>query len=157
MRKRSQRLWLIGAAVVLVGGAIALASVALKDTVAFFYAPTDLIEKNVIAEGKSVRVGGLVEVGSESHNSEGVLVFRITDNRNTVPVLFDGIPPDLFKEGQGVVAEGKFDAEGRLVAKRVLAKHDENYMPKEVKDALCKKSPASCAGDNYGSAKEPAS
>jgi cytochrome c-type biogenesis protein CcmE len=138
MRKRSQRLWMIGAAAVLVAGAIGLAAVALKDTVAFFYSPSDLVEKNAIADGRSARVGGLVEVGSEGHNPEGALVFRITDNKHTVPVVFDGIPPDLFKEGQGVVAEGKFDAEGRLVAKRVLAKHDENYMPKEVYDALRK-------------------
>jgi cytochrome c-type biogenesis protein CcmE len=66
------------------------------------------------------------------------MIFRITDTKHTVPVMFDGIPPDLFKEGQGVVAEGKFDAEGRLIASRVLAKHDENYMPKETYDALRK-------------------
>jgi cytochrome c-type biogenesis protein CcmE len=138
MRKRSQRLWLIGAAGALAVGAIALAATALQDTVAFFYAPSDLIEKNVIVEGKSARVGGLVEVGSETHGAGGELLFRITDNKHAVPVVFDGIPPDLFREGQGVVAEGKFDAQGRLVASRVLAKHDENYMPKEVYDALRK-------------------
>ncbi len=157
MRKRSQRLWMIGAAAVLVAGAVALAATALKDTVAFFYSPSDLVEKNVIADGRSARVGGLVEVGSESHDADGMLVFRITDTKNTVPVMFDGIPPDLFREGQGVIAEGKFDGEGRLVAKRVLAKHDENYMPKEVYDALCKKSPESCVGDNMPGAKEPVS
>jgi cytochrome c-type biogenesis protein CcmE len=138
MRKRSQRLWLIGAAAVLVAGAIGLGAVALKDTVAFFYTPSDLVDRNVIAEGKSARVGGLVEVGSESHDSDGALVFKITDGKHNLPVIFDGIPPDLFKEGQGVVAEGRFDAQGQLVAKRVLAKHDENYMPKEVYDALKK-------------------
>jgi cytochrome c-type biogenesis protein CcmE len=157
MRKRSQRLWLIGAAVVLVGGAIALASVALKDTVAFFYSPSDLVEKNVVADGKSARVGGLVEAGSETHDSTGALLFHITDNKNSVPVVFDGIPPDLFKEGQGVIAEGRFDGEGRLIATRVLAKHDENYMPKEVHDALCKKSPESCQGDGGAYVKEPVS
>ena len=138
MRKRSQRLWLIGAAGALALGAVALAATALQDTVAFFYAPSDLVEKNVIAEGKSARVGGLVEVGSETHGSDGALMFRITDNKHTVPVVFEGIPPDLFREGQGVVAEGKFDADGTLIASRVLAKHDENYMPKEVYDALRK-------------------
>jgi cytochrome c-type biogenesis protein CcmE len=92
----------------------------------------------VIAEGKSARVGGLVEVGSEKHSADGALLFRITDNKHAVPVVFDGIPPDLFREGQGVVAEGRFDAEGRLIAKRVLAKHDENYMPPEVYEALKK-------------------
>jgi cytochrome c-type biogenesis protein CcmE len=138
MRKRSQRLWLIGAASVLALGAVALAATALQDTVAFFYSPSDLVEKQVIADGKSARVGGLVEERSVSHDAGGVMMFRITDTKHTVPVMFDGIPPDLFKEGQGVVAEGKFDAEGRLVASRVLAKHDENYMPKETYDALRK-------------------
>jgi cytochrome c-type biogenesis protein CcmE len=139
MRKRSQRLWLIGAAAVLVLGAGGLAAVGLQDAVAFFSAPTDLVEKDLIKPGKSARVGGLVEVGSETHGSNGELLFKITDGDHAVPVMFEGIPPDLFKEGQGVVAEGKFDESGRLVAKRVLAKHDENYMPKEVYDALRKK------------------
>ena len=138
MRKRSQRLWLIGVAGALGLGAVALAATALQDTVAFFYAPSDLVEKNVIAEGRSARVGGLVEVGSETHAASGELLFRITDNKHTVPVVFDGIPPDLFREGQGVVAEGKFNADGTLIASRVLAKHDENYMPAEVYDALRK-------------------
>jgi len=136
MRKRSQRLWFIGAAAVLVVGAIALAATALKDTVAFFYAPSDLLAKNVIQDGKSARVGGLVEVGSETHSKAGELLFRITDCAHSVPVVFDGIPPDLFREGQGVIAEGRFDAQGTLVAKRVLAKHDENYMPKEIYDKM---------------------
>ena len=136
MRKRSQRLWLIGAASVLAIGAVALAATALQDTVAFFYAPSDLVEKHVIVEGKSARVGGLVEERSVTHDAAGLMMFRITDTKHAVPVVFEGIPPDLFREGQGVVAEGKFDAEGRLVASRVLAKHDENYMPKETYDAL---------------------
>ena len=138
MRKRSQRLWLIGVAGVLAAGGVALAATALQDTVAFFYSPSDVIAKDVAASGKSARVGGLVEMKSVSHNAEGEMVFRITDNNNNIPVIFDGIPPDLFREGQGVIAEGKFDTQGRLVAKRVLAKHDENYMPKEVYDALRK-------------------
>ena len=136
MRKRSQRLWFIGAAAVLVVGAVALAATALKDTVAFFYAPSELLAKNVIQDGKSARVGGLVEIGSETHGKTGELLFRITDCAHSVPVVFAGVPPDLFKEGQGVVAEGKFDAQGQLVAKRVLAKHDENYMPKEIYEKM---------------------
>ncbi|HEX5006342.1 MAG TPA: cytochrome c maturation protein CcmE, partial [Hyphomonadaceae bacterium] len=84
----------------------------------------------------SARVGGLVEERSVTHDTAGLMMFRITDTKHAVPVVFDGIPPDLFREGQGVIAEGKFDGEGRLVAKRVLAKHDENYMPKETYDAL---------------------
>ncbi len=159
MRKRSQRLWFIVAAAVLATGGIALAATALAGTVSFFYSPTDVITKEVAANGRNARVGGLVEVKSVTHDANGMMLFKITDNQNAVPVVFDGIPPDLFREGQGVIAEGKFDHDGRLIANRVLAKHDENYMPKEVKDALCKKSPESCAGDSYGehpASKEPA-
>jgi cytochrome c-type biogenesis protein CcmE len=136
LRKRSQRLWLIGAAALLTTGAIALAVVALQDTVAFFQSPSDIVDKGVQNLKQSIRVGGLVEEGSETHGSGGELLFKITDGKNAVPVVFEGIPPDLFEEGKGVVAEGKFDETGRLVAKRVLAKHDENYMPKETYDAL---------------------
>jgi cytochrome c-type biogenesis protein CcmE len=149
MRKRSQRLWFIGAAALLAAGGVALAATALQDTVAFFYSPTDVITKDVAASGKNARVGGLVEVKSVGHDANGVMLFKITDNHNAVPVVFDGIPPDLFREGQGVIAEGKFDHDGRLVAKRVLAKHDENYMPKEVYDALRKEADGTVA-------KEPA-
>jgi cytochrome c-type biogenesis protein CcmE len=138
MRKRSQRLWMIGAAAALSLGAVALAATALKDTVAYFYAPSDLVDKNVIHEGKSARVGGLVEKGSVKQSPDGSVQFRITDGANAAQVTFTGLLPDLFQEGQGIVAEGVFDADNQLVAKRVLAKHDENYMPKEVYDALRK-------------------
>jgi cytochrome c-type biogenesis protein CcmE len=138
MRKRSQRIWMISAAAVLAAGAIGLAAVALQDTVSFFYSPSDVVEKDVALAGKSARVGGLVEVQSVKHDANGQLLFTITDTKNVVPVIFDGIPPDLFNEGQGVVAEGRFDGDGRLIASRVLAKHDENYMPKETYDALRK-------------------
>jgi cytochrome c-type biogenesis protein CcmE len=138
MRKRSQRLWLIGAASVLALGAVALAATALQDTVAFFYGPTDVVERNLAVEGQSARVGGLVEANSVSHDANGALVFRITDTKHAVPVVYNNIPPDLFSECQGVVAEGKFDTEGRLIANRVLAKHDENYMPAEVYESMKK-------------------
>jgi cytochrome c-type biogenesis protein CcmE len=138
MRKRSQRLWMIGAAALLSAGAVALAATALKDTVAYFYVPTDLVKKNVIHEGKSARVGGLVEAGSVKQGADGSVQFKITDGANAALVTFSGLLPDLFQEGQGIVAEGTFDANGQLVAKRVLAKHDENYMPKEVYDAMRK-------------------
>ncbi len=154
MRKRSQRLWLIGAASVLAVGAVALAATALQDTVAFFYGPTDVVEKNLALEGKSARIGGLVEARSISHDESGALVFRITDTKHTVPVIYNDIPPDLFSECQGVIAEGRFDTEGRLVAKRVLAKHDENYMPAEVYESMKKNageaSMTSCGNGNVG-------
>lgn len=136
MRKRSQRLWLIGAGALLTTGAVALAVVALQDTVAFFQSPSDIVAKGVGNLKQSIRVGGLVEEGSETHAADGALLFKITDGKHAVPVIYHDIPPDLFEEGKGVVAEGKFDETGRLVAKRVLAKHDENYMPKETYDAL---------------------
>ncbi len=136
MRKRSQRLWLIGAGALLTTGAVALAVVALQDTVAFFQSPSDIVAKGVGNLKQSIRVGGLVEEGSETHAEDGALLFKITDGKHAVPVIYHDIPPDLFEEGKGVVAEGKFDETGRLVAKRVLAKHDENYMPKETYDAL---------------------
>lgn len=139
MRKRSQRLWVISVAAVLAVGAVALAAVALKDTVAYFYTPSDVVNKQADIAGKSARVGGLVEKGSVKHTSDGLLHFRITDGPHALDVSFDQIPPDLFGEGQGVVAEGKFDANGALIAKRVLAKHDESYMPKEVYDSIRKR------------------
>ncbi|MBI1360913.1 MAG: cytochrome c maturation protein CcmE [Alphaproteobacteria bacterium] len=139
MRKRSQRLWLIGAAGLLGVAAIALAASGLKDTVAYFYAPSELVEKNEIKPGQSVRIGGLVEKKSIRHGADGSVLFRVTDGTNAVPVTFSGLLPDLFKEDQGVVAEGKFNADGELVAKRVLARHDETYMPKEVYEAFRKK------------------
>ncbi len=136
MRKRSQRLWMIGAAGVLVAGALALGATALRDTVSYFYAPSDLAEDGVIRVGLAARIGGLVEENSIRSGADGAVVFRVTDGVHAVPVSYHGLLPDLFEEGQGVVAEGQFNAEGELVAKRVLARHDENYMPKEVYDAL---------------------
>lgn len=143
MRKRSQRLWLVGAAAVLVTGAVALAVVGLQGAVAFFQSPSDIAAKGASSFHQSVRVGGLIEVGSQKHEEGGkLLTFSITDGKHAVPVVFEGIPPDMVKEGKGVVAEGKFDASGTLVASRVLAKHDENYMPKEAYDALKRASDA---------------
>ncbi len=153
MRKRSQRLWLIGSAGVLVAGAVALAVVGLQGAVAFFQSPSDIAEKGATSFHQSVRVGGLIEVGSQKHEEGGkLLTFSITDGKHTVPVVFEGIPPDMVKEGKGVVAEGKFDPSGTLVASRVLAKHDENYMPKEAYDAL-KRASDSEGESSYG--KEP--
>jgi cytochrome c-type biogenesis protein CcmE len=136
MRKRSQRLWMIGAAAVLGLGAIALAVPALQTTMNFFYSPSEVIAKDVASTRKSVRVGGLVEVQSVKHDAGGQLLFTITDTKNTVAVVYDKLPPDLFEEGKGVVAEGRFDEQGRFIASRVLAKHDENYISPEAYKAL---------------------
>jgi len=137
MRKRSQRLWFIGAAALLMTGAVGLGVAGLSGAVAFFQSPSDIAAKGTQSFTQTLRVGGLIEVGSQSHGENGrLLTFRITDCKHTVPVVFDGIPPDMVVEGKGVVAEGRFDSEGTLVATRVLAKHDENYMPKEAYDSL---------------------
>ncbi|MBI1339541.1 cytochrome c maturation protein CcmE [bacterium] len=142
MRARSQRLWLIATAGVLLAGATALALTALQDSVAYFYAPSELVAKDAHKEGTRVRVGGLVEAGSIERREGAEVRFKITDGANAVPVTFSQLLPDLFEEGQGVVAEGRLDPSGLLVAERVLARHDENYMPKEVYDALRKAAPA---------------
>jgi cytochrome c-type biogenesis protein CcmE len=153
MRKRSQRLWLIGAAAALVTGAVALAVVGLQGAVAFFQSPSDIAAKGTSSFKQALRVGGLIEVGSQKHEEGGkLLTFTITDGKHTIPVVFEGIPPDMVKEGKGVVAEGKFNESGVLVADRVLAKHDENYMPKEAYDALKRASEAD-GETTYG--KEP--
>jgi cytochrome c-type biogenesis protein CcmE len=149
VRKRSQRLWFIGAAALLAAGGLALAATALQDTVAFAYTPTQ-VEEDAVRPGRSVRIGGLVEAGSVG-NAEGAAIrFAITDNANSVPVVFTGVLPDLFAEGQGVVAEGALDESGTLVAKRVLARHDETYMPKEAYEALKKQAEADGGGASSG-------
>jgi cytochrome c-type biogenesis protein CcmE len=109
----------------------------LKDSIVFFNSPTDLVEKHV-KPGIRVRIGGLVEQGSVSRGDRLIVRFVVTDGKSTVPVIYQGLLPDLFREGQGVVAEGALDGNGTFRADSVLAKHDESYMPKEVADALKK-------------------
>ena len=123
-------------------GVLSLAAVlmlfALRDRIVFFHTPSDVIEKNLTA-GQRFRLGGLVAEGSVKRG-EGVHVeFVVTDTIQKVPVSYEGLLPDLFREGQGVVAEGALDNQGRFVADSVLAKHDETYMPPEVAAALKEK------------------
>ena len=109
---------------------------AFEDNLVFFYSPSDLVEKT-IPEGRRFRLGGLVEEGSVKRLADGLTVeFVVTDLVATVPVTYRGPLPDLFREGQGVVTEGKMAAGGVFIADSVLAKHDENYMPPEVAEAL---------------------
>ena len=117
-------------------GAAALALSALRDTMVFFYSPTELAEKPP-KPGARLRIGGLVEEGSVLREGEHVR-FRVTDLSNTVPVAYTGVLPDLFREGQGIVVEGTPGPDGIFAATRVLAKHDETYMPPEVAEALKK-------------------
>ena len=153
MRKRSQRLWLIGAAALLLTGALALAVPALSGSVAFSYGPTDLLEKHAVKAGVSVRLGGLVQTGSVKYLNDGRMQFDVTDGKSARRVLFGGLKPDLFAEGQSIVAVGKFDQSGTLVADKVLAKHDETYMPAEVYENLKKR--AKEAGEQYKPAAAP--
>ncbi len=136
MKRKHRRLTFVLTGLVLLGAAAGLVLVAFEDNLVFFYSPTDLTEKD-IPEGRRFRIGGLVEEGSVTRLADGLTVsFRVTDLSETVPVIYKGVLPDLFREGQGVVAEGYLDASGVFTAETVLAKHDENYMPSEVADAL---------------------
>ena len=132
MTAKSQRLTLALLAVAAVVGAALLAMSAMKDQAAFFYAPSDLAAAGV-APGTAIRLGGMVAVGSINKLPDGVTTsFVVTDNRATTPVAYRGILPDLFREGSGVVAEGRVAPGGAFVAETILAKHDERYMPPQV-------------------------
>ena len=135
MTRKQQRLALILSGLAILGLATGLILYALRDTIVFFYTPSEVAEKH-IGPGKRIRLGGLVEKGSLVRNEGTTVKFIVTDTTKTLPVVYSGQLPDLFREGQGVVAEGKLDAAGTLIADTVLAKHDERYMPREVADAL---------------------
>ncbi|HXF90157.1 MAG TPA: cytochrome c maturation protein CcmE [Xanthobacteraceae bacterium] len=137
MTRKQRRLALIGTGLAVVAVAVALALSALKDAIVFFNSPTDVAEKQV-APGTRIRLGGLVKPGSVVRGNDLAVRFEVTDGNRTIEVRYQGILPDLFREGQGVVTEGALDAEGVFRADSVLAKHDETYMPKEVADALKK-------------------
>ena len=133
---RKKRLFIVLAILAGVGIAVALALTALQENINLFYTPTQ-IAAGEAPEGTRIRAGGLVEAGSVSRSKDSLTVaFRVTDNNATVTVRYQGILPDLFREGQGIVALGRVNGEGVLVADEVLAKHDENYMPPEVSQAL---------------------
>ena len=137
MTRKQRRLVLIGGSIGVLALALGLVLNALSGSIVFFNSPTDIKEKQ-IAAGTRVRIGGLVKDGSVQRGDKLRIRFEVTDGKNDVPVKFQGIVPDLFREGQGVVAEGKLEPGGILDADTVLAKHDERYMPKEVVDALKK-------------------
>lgn len=131
------RLTIILVAGVLLSIATALTLTGLKDSIVFFYAPSEIAAK--AKPGERVKIGGLVAEGSISHDGDGALLFAVTDNQNTMKVRYTGAVPDLFKEKQGVIAEGVYQPGNVFEADQVLAKHDENYMPKEVVEALKKR------------------
>ncbi len=136
MTRKQRRLVLIGSSLVVLAVAAVLVLTALRDSIVFFNSPTDVVEKKVQA-GTRIRLGGLVQPGTVIRKDVDA-TFDITDGKNVVRVSYRGILPDLFREGQGVVTEGTMIDAGSFRADSVLAKHDENYMPKEVADALKK-------------------
>ena len=134
--RRKKRLIFVAALVLGVGAAVALALTAFRENLLYFYSPTQVLSGEA-PTGHPIRLGGLVEQGSVAREADGLTVrFSLTDTVQTVPVRYTGILPDLFREGQGIVATGRLNGAGLFVADQVLAKHDENYMPPEVADAL---------------------
>ncbi|MDH5189930.1 MAG: cytochrome c maturation protein CcmE [Gammaproteobacteria bacterium] len=134
--KRKKRLIYVVLIVAGVGAAAALMVTAFQQNMMYFITPTE-IAAGAVQQGRSIRLGGVVSEGSLRRENDGLTVhFKVTDNANEVPVRYKGILPDLFREGQGIIAIGKVTADNLFVADEVLAKHDENYMPPEVMEAL---------------------
>ena len=135
MTRKQRRAVLIGTCLGVLALAVGLVLMALHDSIVFFYTPTEVAEKH-LDTGERFRLGGLVEDGSLKRGEGATISFVITDKRATLPVTYTGVLPDLFREGQGVVAEGMLNADGVFHADSVLAKHDEKYMPPEVAEKL---------------------
>jgi cytochrome c-type biogenesis protein CcmE len=137
MSRKGRRLFLISLVVAIVGVAVGLTLFALRGDVSLFVTPSELAAKDP-PPGSALRIGGLVADGSVVHTAGGRVTFDVTDMKKSVKVTYTGILPDLFREGQGVVAEGVLVSPGQIQADIVLAKHDERYMPKDIADALKK-------------------
>ncbi|HSS26579.1 MAG TPA: cytochrome c maturation protein CcmE [Usitatibacter sp.] len=136
MKPRTKRAMWIVAGVAAIGVAVALVLNAFRTNLVFFFTPSQ-VAAHEAPNGRMFRIGGLVETGSVVRGSDALTVsFRVTDMAQTIPVVFTGILPDLFREGKGVVAQGKLGTDGVFHASEVLAKHDENYMPPEAAEAL---------------------
>ncbi|HUF87115.1 MAG TPA: cytochrome c maturation protein CcmE [Thermohalobaculum sp.] len=133
-RRKTRRIQMLAFGAVLLAASALLVSVAFRDAIVFFFSPSELMAEQRRPD-QLLRVGGLVEQGSLARGESETARFVVTDGNSRVPVTFTGVLPDLFAEGQGVVAEG-YLRDGTFEAVEVLAKHDENYMPKEVADAL---------------------
>ena len=145
MKPRHKRFVFIAVALAAVAVAVGLVLYALRGNVNLYFTPTQVFN-NEAPKGRSFRIGGLVEKGSLKREKDGLTVnFVITDTHKSIPVVYTGILPDLFKEGKGVVAQGEVQANGVMRAEEVLAKHDENYMPPEAADALNKAKAANAA------------
>jgi len=133
--KARRRLWVVAAVTPVLSLAVGLSLFAMRDSVTFFFSPSEATADKA-PTGQVVRLGGLVETGSVKRGGDGEVVFAVTDNLATTRVVYQGDLPDLFREGQGVVAQGAFLADRSFRATQVLAKHDETYMPREVADRL---------------------
>lgn len=138
MKPRHKRFVFIGLGLLTLGVATVLVLNAFQSNLVFFFTPTQ-VASGEVPQGKSFRIGGMVEDGSLVRENDGLTVrFSVTDTAKSVPVTYKGILPDLFKEGKGAVAQGQLGADGTFIASEVLAKHDENYMPPEAAEALAK-------------------
>jgi len=148
-RRKQRRLTLLGLGMLALAGAAALVLSAFEDSIVFFYGPSELRAETVPTD-RRLRLGGLVAEGSVERIEDGATIrFAVTDGRARVPVRYRGMLPDLFREGQGVIAQGRLGPDGTFRADEVLAKHDETYMPPEVADAL-KKAGQWQEGSGYG-------
>ncbi len=138
MKPRTKRAIAIVVGVAALGVAIALVLNAFRSNIVFFFTPSQVAASEAPV-GRPFRIGGLVEAGSVVRDKDALTVhFRVTDTAKTIPVVYTGILPDLFREGKGVVAQGRIESDGTFHASEVLAKHDENYMPPEAAEALKK-------------------
>jgi cytochrome c-type biogenesis protein CcmE len=137
MTRKQRRLILIGSSLGVLAFAVALILTSLRESIVFFNSPTDIAD-NRAAPGKRVRLGGMVKMGSVARGDNMQIRFEVTDGNKDIPVDYRGIVPDLFREGQGVIAEGHIEPGGTFKAETVLAKHDENYMPREIVETLKK-------------------
>ncbi|MEC9407522.1 MAG: cytochrome c maturation protein CcmE [Pseudomonadota bacterium] len=144
MTRRQRRMLAVGALVIGAGTAVALALVAFQSNLIYFYSPSEVLAGELPPQAR-IRLGGIVETGSvERSTTDTTVSFRLADCEQTVPVRYSGILPDLFREGQGIVAIGTYDPDSGFAAEEVLAKHDENYMPPELVDSLKDKAGTSC-------------
>jgi cytochrome c-type biogenesis protein CcmE len=159
MKPRHKRLAMVAAGIAALGIATALVLSAFQKNLVFFYTPTQ-VAANEAPQGRAFRIGGLVAAGSVQRQADGVTVhFVVTDTAKSIPVSYRGALPDLFREGKGVVAQGRLDETGLFTASEVLAKHDENYMPPEAAEAVAKahagKAPAPGSSGSYTPAPSP--
>ena len=155
MTRKQRRATFIAAAVATLGLALGLVLFALRETITYFKTPSD-ITAAPLAPNQRFRLGGLVAAGSLKRGQGTEVEFAVTDTLKSIPVVFRGVLPDLFREGQGIVAEGRLEADGRFRADNVLAKHDETYMPPEVAKALKEKGVKLGAGAEHpGAAQKP--